>query len=260
MANIYYQKAQQQYDPSYNQKVQALKNQLAQNQQNLEQQKGGINANYDNQVAQQNLQNRYSKNNFSNTMLGRGIANSSITGTGLAEMDMKNNRLIGDINNARLGDLNNIEQQKAILAQNMNNTLAQMNADRENELWSIAYKLEDRDKDWQYKQSQLALQRQAQAMEAEYKRAQMAQMQKENQPDYRAVMGELEYIMNDPELTIAQQKQALKSYKAQYHGAGSKELDALINKYNTEITGREQLRKTLGGTMSGLFNFVGKNK
>ena len=35
----YYTQAEQQYNPSYNQKVTALQNQLAQNQQNLEQQK-----------------------------------------------------------------------------------------------------------------------------------------------------------------------------------------------------------------------------
>ena len=42
--NKYYQQAQQQYTPSYNLKVDALKNQLASNQQNLDQQKTGINS------------------------------------------------------------------------------------------------------------------------------------------------------------------------------------------------------------------------
>ena len=111
----YYTQAEQQYNPSYNQKVTALQNQLAQNQQNLEQQKVGINANYDYQVQNQNLNNRLNKNNVSNAMLGRGLANSSIAISGLAEQDAKNTRLVGDINRNRTAELNNIDQQKALL-------------------------------------------------------------------------------------------------------------------------------------------------
>lgn len=239
MANIYYQKAQQQYDPAYNRRQQDLKNQLAQNQANLEQQKAGINANYDNQVAQQNLQNRYSKNNFSNTMLGRGIANSSIAGTGLAEMDLKNNRVIGNINNARLGDLNNIEQQKAILAQNLNNTLSQMSADREKELWALANQMQDRDRDWNFKQSQLELQRQAQALEAEYKRAQINAMNKSKEKDYSQIMGEIEFIMNDPSTTDQEKKHMFNTYKVAYGNTEDKHLNKLLNKYSLLVTGRD---------------------
>ena len=110
MAN-YYNQARQQYDQSYNMKVGALKSQLANNQLALEQQKAGINANYDTQVGNQNIANVKAKNHFSNAMLGRGIANSSIAGTGLAEQDQINNRLIGQINAQRTGALNNIDQQ-----------------------------------------------------------------------------------------------------------------------------------------------------
>ena len=126
----YYTQAEQQYNPSYNQKVTALQNQLAQNQQNLEQQKVGVNANYDYQVQNQNLNNRLNKNNVSNSMLGRGLSNSSIAISGLAEQDAKNTRLVGDINRNRTAELNNIDQQKALLGQNYNNTLAQMEADK----------------------------------------------------------------------------------------------------------------------------------
>ena len=59
--NKYYQQAQQQYNPTHNLKVDALKNQLAQNQQSLDQQKVGINNNYDLQVNNQNLNNKLNK-------------------------------------------------------------------------------------------------------------------------------------------------------------------------------------------------------
>ena len=178
--NKYYQQAQSQYDTTYNSKVQALKNQLAQNQQNLDQQKGGINSNYDYQIQNQNLANKLNKNTVSNTMLGRGLANSSIAVSGIAEQDAKNTRLIGDINRNRTADLNDIEAQKALLAQNMNNTLSQMAIDREDEIRKLAYQLEDRDWEKNYKQQGLDLQKQAQMYEQQYKDA-MLKMQQEKQ-------------------------------------------------------------------------------
>lgn len=173
----YYTQAEQQYNPSYNQKVTALQNQLAQNQQNLEQQKVGINANYDYQVENQNLNNRLNKNNVSNAMLGRGLANSSIAISGLAEQDAKNTRLVGDINRNRTADLNNIDQQKALLGQNYNNTLAQMEADKYDAIMALAQQLEDRDWNRDFQNRQLAQQYALAEMQKEYQYAQLAQAQ-----------------------------------------------------------------------------------
>lgn len=173
----YYTQAEQQYNPSYNQKVTALQNQLAQNQQNLEQQKVGINANYDYQVQNQNLNNRLNKNNVSNAMLGRGLSNSSIAISGLAEQDAKNTRLVGDINRNRTAELNNIDQQKALLGQNYNNTLAQMEADKYDAIMALAQQLEDRDWNRDFQNRQLAQQYALAEMQKEYQYAQLAQAQ-----------------------------------------------------------------------------------
>ena len=169
--NKYYQQAQQQYTPSYNLKVDALKNQLASNQQNLEQQKTGINNNYDLQVQNQNLNNKLNKNNVSNALLGRGLSNSSIAVSGLAEQDAKNTRLVGDINRNRTADLNNIDEQKKLLAQNFNNTLAQMELDA---IMSLAYQLEDRDWDKNFKNKQLQQEYALAEMQKQYQYAQLA--------------------------------------------------------------------------------------
>lgn len=174
----YRKQATQEYDVGYNQKVQALKNQLAQNQQTLDQQKGGINANYDTQVSNQNLANKKSKNNLSNTMLGRGLSNSSIAVSGLAEADQINNRMVGQINTARTGDLNNIEQQKALLAQNLQGSLATMSADREDAIATLARQLEDRQFEKDYKNSGLALQRESMLADQQYKNASLAQQER----------------------------------------------------------------------------------
>ena len=177
--NKYYQQAEQQYNPSYNGKVQALKNQLAQNQQNLEQQKTGINQNYDLQVNNANLNNRLNKNSVSNAILGRGLANSSIAISGLAEQDAKNTRIIGNIERGRLADLNNIDQQKALLGQNFNNTLAQMEADKLDAINALAMQLEDRDWNKDFQNRQLAQQYALAEMQKQYQYAQLAQAQKQ---------------------------------------------------------------------------------
>lgn len=156
--NKYMEQAKQQYDSSYNAKVNALKNQLAQNQQALDQQKTGVNNNYDIQVNQQNLNNKLNKNNVSNAVLGRGLSNSSIAVSGLAEQDAKNTRLVGNINRERTSALNDIEAQKTLLAQNLNNTLAQMAGDRESELMALARELYNQDWNRDYQERQLAQQ------------------------------------------------------------------------------------------------------
>ena len=194
----YYQQAQQQYDPAYNQKVQNYKNQLAQNQLAVDQQKTGINANYDMQVQNQQRNNQLLRNSISNQMLGRGLANSSIAISGLEQQNAQNARLVGQINAERTGALNDLEAQKALLAQNTNNTLAQMAADRENEIRALAMQLEDRqwEKDFKEKGQQLeqdkftyqkeyndkmmAMQQQAQEYEQKYKDT-MVRLQEEKQ-------------------------------------------------------------------------------
>lgn len=185
----YREEAQNMYDPSYNAKVQAMKNQLAQNQQALEQQKGGLNQTYDMQVKNANLNNRLNKNATSNAMLGRGLANSSIAVSGLAENDAKNTRIVGDIERGRLGDLKNIDQQKALLAQNMNNTLGQMAGDRETELLSLMQQFESRDWDRNFKNQQLAQEKALQDAQLAYQYAQLAQ-QRELASGYGGYGGE----------------------------------------------------------------------
>ena len=206
--NKYYQQAEQQYNPSYNSKVQALKNQLAQNQQSLEQQKTGINQNYDLQVNNANLNNRLNKNVTSNAMLGRGLANSSIAISGLAEQDAKNTRIIGNIERGRLADLNNIDEQKALLGQNFNNTLAQMEADKLDAINALAMQLEDRDWNKDFQNRQLAQQYALAEMQKQYQYAQLAQAQAQFEASQAWKQKEWEY---QQQLAQAQQSDAFKN-------------------------------------------------
>ena len=206
--NKYYQQAEQQYNPSYNGKVQALKNQLAQNQQSLEQQKTGINQNYDLQVNNANLNNRLNKNSVSNAILGRGLANSSIAISGLAEQDAKNTRIIGNIERGRLADLNNIDEQKALLGQNFNNTLAQMEADKLDAINALAMQLEDRDWNKDFQNRQLAQQYALAEMQKQYQYAQLAQAQAQFEASQAWKQKEWEY---QQQLAQAQQSDAFKN-------------------------------------------------
>ena len=271
----YYTQAEQQYNPSYNQKVTALQNQLAQNQQNLEQQKVGINANYDYQVQNQNLNNRLNKNNVSNSMLGRGLSNSSIAISGLAEQDAKNTRLVGDINRNRTAELNNIDQQKALLGQNYNNTLAQMEADKYDAIMALAQQLEDRDWNRDFQNRQLAQQYALAEMQKEYQYAQLAQAQAQfeaqqawnrEQWQYQQELNKskntnefkslIDNVVTDPNMTDSQRYNALTQLYYNQNGNDSNQqyvMDSYLrlmraNNSNARATGSTQAQNFYGGT------------
>lgn len=255
----YKQQAQQQYDPAYNAKVQALKNQLAQNTQALEQQKRGINSNYDLQVQNQNLNNKLNKNNVSNAMLGRGLSNSSIAVSGLAEQDAKNTRLVGNINRERTGALNDIDAQKALLAQNMNNTLAQMAGDRETEIMALARKLYGEDWDRGYKDRTLAQQRELQQAQLAYQYSQLAQQRElqnaqmaferekyeaQNRPDISKYTDAFGSIIGNNELSVDDKHTALKGLYKQaelYNKSTGADVQSLLD----EIYGWGKANPTL---------------
>ena len=272
--NKYYTQAEQQYNPSYNQKVTALQNQLAQNQQNLEQQKVGINANYDYQVQNQNLNNRLNKNNVSNAMLGRGLSNSSIAISGLAEQDAKNTRLVGDINRNRTAELNNIDQQKALLGQNYNNTLAQMEADKYDAIMALAQQLEDRDWNRDFQNRQLAQQYALAEMQKEYQYAQLAQAQAQfeaqqawnrEQWQYQQELNKskntnefkslIDNIVTDPNMTDSQRYNAMTQLYYNQNGNDSNQqyvMDSYLrlmraNNSNARATGSTQAQNFHGG-------------
>lgn len=271
MAN-YREQAQKEYDVGYNEKVQALKNQLAQNQQTLDQQKGGINANFDTQVANQNLSNKKSKNNLSNTMLGRGLSNSSIVTSGLAESDQINNRLVGEINTGRTGALNDIEQQKALLAQNMQGTIAGMSADRLSAIEALARQLEDRAWDKDFKNQGLSLQREQMLAEQSYKNASLAQQRelanaqlawqreqaqmansKTSNDAYNAYLAGMSEINSSRNLTEYEKKLAMANLADEmnmYQGKNGVNLSDLINKANKNSLAANGVNRVNGSGIS----------
>lgn len=230
--NSYYTQAEKQTKTSYNKQRQALKNSYEQNKLNLEQQKTGINQGYDNQVKSQNLNNKLGKNNLSNAMLGRGLANSSIAVSGLAEADNINSRVVNEINAGRRGDLANVDQQKTLLGQNYQNTLSQMDADREDSIWSLARQLEDRDAEKNFRNQQLALERERMGAESAYRNQQMAMQQQLQQSE---MLKDLLYINSasiNPEtgkpFTDLERLNIMNAYKDTFEGIDG--MDSVYNK------------------------------
>ena len=177
----YIDQATSQLTPTHNSQVTSLKNQLAQNQLALDQQKNSVNANYDLNVKNQNLNNRLNKNTVSNAMLGRGLANSSIAISGLAEQDARNARVQADIERNRVNDLGNIDANKALLEQNTNNVIGQMDRDLQDKILSLAMQLEDRQWEKDFKDKGFQLQQQQFEYDKSYKdklfeQSQQAQM------------------------------------------------------------------------------------
>jgi DNA repair exonuclease SbcCD ATPase subunit len=159
-AKDYLGQAEQELSGQYNSKMEQLKSNLASQLANYETSKGTINQNYDKQVDNQNLQNTLSENNFSNTMLGRGFGRSSMVTTGLAGMDDKNTRLVGNINANRTSELNNVNNQIT----NANNTYASslksLNDEKGAAIQQLARQLEAQAWERAYQERQLELQRQ----------------------------------------------------------------------------------------------------
>jgi hypothetical protein len=156
MAKDYLGQARKELDPQYASKLQEMKNTLATQLANLDAGRTGVNQNFDKQIENQNLQNTLGKNNFSNTMLGRGFGRSSMVTTGLAGMDDKNTRLIGNINADRTSSLNNIDLQKSTLQNNSQSMIGQLSGEKESAIMALARQLEDRDWERQYKMMSLS--------------------------------------------------------------------------------------------------------
>lgn len=154
--DAYKQKAAQEYDPQYNQQVNNLKSALANQMAAYDKQTTTTNQAYDTEVKDQNLNNYLTKNNYSNNTLGRGMARSSITTSGLAGLDDKNTRLVGDINSKRTSALGNIANDRANYNANYNMQINQLSADRESQIAALARQLYDSDWQKDYQNRQLA--------------------------------------------------------------------------------------------------------
>lgn len=143
-----------------NQKVQ-LNNSFNQNVQGLEGQKAGVNQNFDNQLEQNAMNTTRSKNQYNNNTLARGLGRSTIATSGQAGIQDSGNRIANKVEDARTQAISNIEAQKTMLQQALQESLLGVSAKQDSETMSMARQLEalQYERDWQnqqfaYQQSQ----------------------------------------------------------------------------------------------------------
>lgn len=169
----YIDEANDTYSGQYDAKRKALENALNSNINNLNVSKGGINSNYDGQVKNQNLQNTLGKNNFSNSMLGRGLGRSTIATSGLAGLDTTNARVVNDINTNRTSALNNVDSGIADLKNAHQNNLLGLDSEKMSYVNQLARELQNRYEDNSYRDTQAQWQKDYQNAQLQLQREQM---------------------------------------------------------------------------------------
>ena len=142
----YSQLGQNMYKPIYDAKTTAIRNRLNLDKQALSSQIDATDRMYDKQVHEQNRMTDTSKSNYSNETLNRGLGRSTIATTGLASMDMANQRMVNDINEVRNSALQNIHGRIQSLSENAHAELSDLEGNRALEEQNLAWQLEDRDR------------------------------------------------------------------------------------------------------------------
>ena len=129
-------------------------NSFNQNIQSLEGQKGGVNQNFDNQLEQNSRNTTRSKNQYNNNTLSRGLGRSTIATSGMAGIQDQGNRISNEVNEQRTAALGNIEAQKALLQQSLQESLLGLQAQQDSEALSLAQQLEQQAYDRAFQREQ----------------------------------------------------------------------------------------------------------
>ena len=143
------------YKPIYDAKADAIRNRLNLDTQMLNTNTGKINRMYDQYVQAQHDMNEQAKSAYSNQTLNRGLGRSTIATTGMASMDVANQKQIASINESRALALQDINSRIQALTENANQELSTLDANRLIEEQNLAWQLEDRDRQHWLQEAQL---------------------------------------------------------------------------------------------------------
>lgn len=120
-----------------------LNNSFNQNVQGLEGQKAGVNQNFGNQLEQNAINTTGNKNQYLNNSLARGLGRSTIATSGAAGIQDSGNRRANYIEQDKTNALGNIEAQKAILQQSLQESLLGLTTQFESQSLTMAGQLEN---------------------------------------------------------------------------------------------------------------------
>lgn len=142
----YSKMGQDMYKPVYDAKSDAIRNRLNLDRQALDAQTGQIDRIYDQNVQAQNEMNEVAKTDYSNQTLNRGLGRSTIATTGMASMDVANQKQVASINEGRALALQDIHSRIQALTENANQELSTLDSNKLLEERNLAWQLEDRDR------------------------------------------------------------------------------------------------------------------
>lgn len=134
---------QTQYQNSYNANIQSLDGQAA-----------GVNQNFDNQLEQNTRNTTRSVNQYGNNALARGLGRSTVAASGQAGIRDQGNRISNEVNEQRTTALGNIEAQKTLLGQALQESLLGIQAQHDSEVLSLAQQLEQQAYDRAFQREQ----------------------------------------------------------------------------------------------------------
>ncbi len=107
--------AENQYKPTYDAEVEALRQQLAQQVQGYENQRAGVDAEYDRQRQRTNQTYNESAVNLNNALTSRGLGRSSLVSTQGTYLENQRNQALGDIDRDETNAINAINEKIALL-------------------------------------------------------------------------------------------------------------------------------------------------
>ena len=143
------------YKPVYDAKSDAIRNRLNLDTQMLNTNIGKTNRMYDQYVQQQHDMNEQAKNEYSNQTLNRGLGRSTIATTGMAGMDVANQKQVASLNESRALALQDLHGRIQALTENANQELSTLDSNRAIEERNLAWQLEDRDRQHWLQEAQL---------------------------------------------------------------------------------------------------------
>ena len=183
------QKAQTRYDGTYGQQKLSAQQQYESNDQALAQQLAGLDADYKKQLEQ-------SAKNFEGTyraadrqMLGRGMQRSSYGSATLANINLEGAKAQQAIRDNQAAQAANIGEKRALLNQQLNATLAQLDAARQSDELAYMDELEAREYDRLMNDTQYRNQLAMQLYEYQFQKEQADQEQKNWQAQFDAQYG-----------------------------------------------------------------------
>ena len=183
------QKAQTRYDGTYGQQKLSAQQQYESNDQALAQQLAGLDADYQKQLEQ-------SAKNFEGTyraadrqMLGRGMQRSSYGSATLANINLEGAKAQQAIRDNQAAQAANIGEKRALLNQQLNATLAQLDAARQSDELAYMDELEAREYDRLMNDTQYRNQLAMQLYEYQFQKEQADLEQQRWQAEYDAAYG-----------------------------------------------------------------------